>query len=128
MQNAPVTATLLAISLGLAGHMAAAAGEPCGKGTASGTSTACADVQESRTEQLDPNESPGFLDRAFQTRVGTHPAALEPEIGEDLCSGGNDARETIAMHMAERLQEEGADALARGDMVERKISLKLPCP
>ena len=127
MKNHRLTASVLSLGLALAGISALAAGEMCSNGSEPGAVNLCNNTDAVREQQIQPPERSAYLERAFHTRVGTQRAALDPAQRDALCKKGNASREALALRLAQRLDEDGADSITRGNMVERKVMLKLPC-
>ena len=127
MKRATITASILAFGLGWSSLAAHGTDENCAKGTAPGSANLCNPNASAQTADYAPPARSAFLERALRTRVGTHRAALRADNRDDLCQQGNASHETLAQHLAARLDQDGADNVTRGNSVERKVRLKLPC-
>ena len=127
MRHQILTASVLACGLAWSGHTVHAAGELCSNGAAPGSTNLCAgEATDLDPAAVAPARS-SFVERALQTRVGTQRATLDSDTRDELCQQGNASREELALHLAARLDQDGADNITRGNMVERKVLLKLPC-
>ena len=127
MKRATITASILAFGLGWSSLAAHGADEDCANSAASGSANPCNSNTSTQAADDAPPARSAFLERALRTRVGTHRAALRTENRDDLCQQGNASREAMALHLAARLDQDGADNVTRGNSVERKVRLKLPC-
>ena len=128
MKRATITASILAFGLGWSSLAAHGADENCAEGTATGSANSCnPNASAQKADYAPPPARSAFLERALRTRVGTHRAALRADNRGDLCQQGNASREAMALHLAARLDQDGADNVTRGNSVERKVRLKLPC-
>ncbi len=68
-----------------------------------------------------------YQERAFHTRVGTIPHAIDKKNGKQLCREGNAFREAYAAQLADKLDQANPGQLIRSDMLQRKLKLKRPC-
>ena len=127
MKRETITASILAFGLGWSSLAAHSADENCAEGTASDSANLCNPNASAQAADDAPPARSAFLERALRTRVGTHRAALRANNRDDLCQQGNASREAMALHLAARLDQDGTENVTRGNSVERKVRLKLPC-